>query len=217
MEGSAGSATTDRGRAVRASARPGADRLQPPPSPLRRLRADRGDPAAGADRGGPGLGARPSHAAADGGSVRDGALAGDPARRAGSVDTGGAYAAGGGAIVRASGLRDAVALLQCGRDRGDLPGGIPGVDPTYTPKTESEPHLPFRAGFALLLGRAQRDGSADPADPGRHRVQSGVGGRTGATLRFGGPIRVESGDGREAIALALAARVRALSGGQDTL
>lgn len=133
------------------------------------------------------------------------------------TDAGGAYAQEEVRAFVRRGLSDAVAMLRAGEIVAIFPEGYPVIDPTYTPKTESDPHLPFRAGFALLLRRAQRDGAVIPLLPAGIEYSPDIGGRTGATLRFGEPIRVESRDGREAIARALAARVRALSGGQDTL
>jgi len=131
--------------------------------------------------------------------------------------TGGAYAQEEVQSFVRRGLSEAVALLRAGEIVAIFPEGYPVVDPTYTPKTESKPHLPFREGFAVLLRRAQRDGAMIPLIPAGIEYSPDVGGRTGVTLRFGEPIRVEEAIGREATARALAARVRALSGGQDAL
>lgn len=129
------------------------------------------------------------------------------------VDTEGAYAAGEVRSYVRQGLRDAVALLQAGEIVVIFPEGYPAIDPTYTPKTEAEPHLPFREGFAMLLGRAQRGGSAIPLIPAGIEYGQEVEDKVGTTLRFGRPIKVEGREGRGALALTLAAQVRALSGG----
>jgi len=126
---------------------------------------------------------------------------------------GGAYAPGEVRSYVRRGLREAVALLRAGEIVAIFPEGYPAIDPTYTPKTEAYPHLPFREGFALLLERAQRGGAAIPLIPAGIEYSLAARGQSEATLRFGEPIRSEGRVERGALARTLAAQVRALSGG----
>lgn len=111
------------------------------------------------------------------------------------------------------GVRDAVALLQAGEVVVIFPEGYPVVDPHDTPKTEREPYLAFREGFALMVERAQRGGAAIPVIPAGLEYGPAIGGKAGVTLRFGQPLRVGERVRRKALARMLAAQVRALSGG----
>ena len=53
-------------------------------------------------------------------------------------------------------LRDSVELLQEGRVLVVFPEGYPNIDPNYTPKSQLDEFLPFRAGFAAIAGAAHR-------------------------------------------------------------
>lgn len=51
-------------------------------------------------------------------------------------------------------LRESVQLLIEGRVLVVFPEGYPNIDPNYTPKTQVNEFLPFKAGFAAIAGAA---------------------------------------------------------------
>ncbi|MBA2286240.1 MAG: carotenoid biosynthesis protein [Ktedonobacteraceae bacterium] len=62
-----------------------------------------------------------------------------------------------------SAIKDAVRLLRDEEVLVMFPEGYPNIDPTYTPKSEDMPFLPFRPGFARLVQMAERDGQTEVA------------------------------------------------------
>ncbi|MEO6888872.1 MAG: carotenoid biosynthesis protein [Ktedonobacteraceae bacterium] len=62
-----------------------------------------------------------------------------------------------------SAIKDAVRLLRAEEALVVFPEGYPNIDPTYTPKSDAMPFLPFRPGFARLVQMAERGGQVEVA------------------------------------------------------
>ncbi|MDQ2715618.1 MAG: carotenoid biosynthesis protein [Chloroflexota bacterium] len=62
-----------------------------------------------------------------------------------------------------SAIKDAVRLLRDEEVLIVFPEGYPNIDPTYTPKSDDTPFLPFRPGFVRLVQMAERGGQVEVA------------------------------------------------------
>lgn len=84
-------------------------------------------------------------------------------------------------------IREAVDLLAQGRLLVVFPEGYPNVDPTFTPKKDTQEFLPFKSGFVTILDRAERRlGLSVPVVPVGLRYEKSK--PWIAYIRFGGAI-----------------------------
>lgn len=100
------------------------------------------------------------------------------------------------ARYRRTAFRDSLHLLAENRLLVIFPEGYPNIDPVFTPKSEPEQFLPFKAGFMVIARAAERRlGAALPIIPAGIRYTAG---RTWiARVSFGRPIkRAEFASGR---------------------
>jgi uncharacterized membrane protein/1-acyl-sn-glycerol-3-phosphate acyltransferase len=84
-------------------------------------------------------------------------------------------------------VENAIGLLRQGKALLIFPEAYPNIDPTYTPKHDTDAFLPFRPGFVKLAELAERDGHTRVA-----LVPAGLTythqGRWQVTLRFAPPL-----------------------------
>ncbi|HVB65614.1 MAG TPA: carotenoid biosynthesis protein [Nitrolancea sp.] len=107
-------------------------------------------------------------------------------------------------------VRESIELLRSGEVLLVYPEGYPNVDPNFTPKTDLDETLPFRAGFVRLVEMAQHAGAATiPIVPVGLAYSSAHPGRL--TLRFGPPIYVGSSTDRDRVVRSVESSVHALS------
>lgn len=108
-------------------------------------------------------------------------------------------------------LREAVELLVEGRILVVFPEGYPNIDPTYTPKTEPDQFLPFKAGFVNVHRAAEvRVGAKIPIIPAGIRYQPGE--MWQGDLKFGEPIYRNVTNSRDELIERLEYEVKRLSG-----
>lgn len=109
-------------------------------------------------------------------------------------------------------VRESVDLLRAGEALVVFPEAFPNIDPTYTPKTDSDGFLSFRQGFVRLAELAQRDGvTRVPIVPAGFAYEPLANDRWRVTLRFGAPITLTDASDRARVARAVEDQVRILS------
>lgn len=83
-------------------------------------------------------------------------------------------------------MKAVTGLLEEGRVVAIFPEGFPNIDPGFTPKSEDQPFLPFKAGFVRFAALASRTAGPVPVIPAGFIYQQGD--RWHISLRFGAPV-----------------------------
>ncbi|HSK29663.1 MAG TPA: 1-acyl-sn-glycerol-3-phosphate acyltransferase [Candidatus Limnocylindria bacterium] len=107
-------------------------------------------------------------------------------------------------------MRQSVDLLVEGRVLVIFPEGYPNIDPIYTPKTEPEEFLPFKAGFASIVSAAEKKLNRQiPIIPaGLHYT---IGNPWIGHLRFGAPVYRDPRTGNQELVEIVEGAVKRLS------